>query len=731
MRRLSFVCLLCMSFIALLACGYGLAMPNRSASSSRSHRNHAARHRAHRRHKSLHRRKAAVHRLMTAPAVRWGATTGTVKAAVASATGSLLLGNQALESWSDSDQAGQAEVYPFVAAASGTARSLSVYLTAANQATKVTVAIYSDSSGRAASLLSRGVTTSPVRGAWNTIPVSSASITSGQPYWLALLGTGGQIDYRDLSTTSCVSATSSQTRLTSLPATWMNGTWWGTCMVSAYVSGTPLASPATATPPSITVLPALSGTATQGQALSTDNGSWSGSPSSYAYQWRQCDSSGNNCTDISGATASSYTLASGDIGHTMRSVVTATNAGGTASATSAQTGTVTAPAPTAPSNTALPTVSGSAVQGQALNATNGSWNGNPTSYAYQWRQCDSSGNNCTDISGATASSYTLASGDIGHTIRSVVTATNAGGTASATSAQTGTVTAPSSAGTSCAGRAGSGTVSQASLDACGFPSMNTTGPPAGTQLTNSGGFTASTPGAVYNALNVSGGIYIAANNVTIQNSVVTEVNPDSAAIQVASGVTGVHINYTSIHGTNAVQSGSLAFAVSYFGSALNGVTLDHDNFYNGDRILAGYGTVTNSYCLGGAHFNTSSGSLEHDECIYTDGGAPGIRAIHDTLINANPDQTAAIFVDNPDFGGGGTNGTVDVENSILAGGDYEMYGGGGHSTAHNGPVTMINNRFSRLFFSTGGQFGPAAYFSSGATWSGNVWDDTNQAIAGP
>ena len=262
--------------------------------------------------------------------------------------------------------------------------------------------------------------------------------------------------------------------------------------------------------------------------------------------------------------------------------------------------------------------------------------------------------------------------------------------------------------------------------------MNTTGPPAGTQLTNSGGFTASTPGAVYNALNVSGGIYIAANNVTIQNSVVTEVNPDSAAIQVASGVTGVHINYTSIHGTNAVQSGSLAFAVSYFGSALNGVTLDHDNFYNGDRILAGYGTVTNSYCLGGAHFNTSSGSLEHDECIYTDGGAPGIRAIHDTLINANPDQTAAIFVDNPDFGGGGTNGTVDVENSILAGGDYCLYGGAGRSTAHTGPVTVINNRFTRIFYANCGDYGPDVHFTRGVTtWSGNVWDDTSQAIPGP
>jgi hypothetical protein len=269
-------------------------------------------------------------------------------------------------------------------------------------------------------------------------------------------------------------------------------------------------------------------------------------------------------------------------------------------------------------------------------------------------------------------------------------------------------------------------VNQSSLDACGFPSMNTTGPPAGTSMTSSGGFTASTAGKVYDGLNVNGSISITANNVTVENSNITDVDQDNAAIQIASGVTGTVIKYDSIHGTNTGQSGALAFAVSYFGNTLTGVTIDHVNFYNGDRILAGYGTVTNSYCLGGANFN-NSGGLEHDECIYTDGGSPGIRAIHDTLLVDNA-QTAAVFVDNPDFGGGGTDGTVDVESSILAGGDYCIYAGGGNSTAHTGPVTITNNRFTRIYFSDCGQFGPDAYVSNGATWTSNVWDDTNQDV---
>ena len=106
--------------------------------------------------------------------------------------------------------------------------------------------------------------------------------------------------------------------------------------------------------------------------------------------------------------------------------------------------------------------------------------------------------------------------------------------------------------------------------------------------------------------------------------------------------------------------------------------------------------------------------------------------IHDTLINANPYQTAAIFVDNPDYGGGGADGTLDVENSLLGGGDYCLYGGDGKgATPKTGTETILNNRFARLFFSSCGQFGPDAYTPSGVKWSGNVWDDSNQAIPGP
>lgn len=193
--------------------------------------------------------------------------------------------------------------------------------------------------------------------------------------------------------------------------------------------------------PTASAAPTVSGSATEGQTLNTSNGAWTGGPTSYAYQWEDCASSGLNCSAISGSTAPSYTVQSADAGHTIRSVVTASNAGGSTSAASDPTALVTAPPPAPPSSTAAPVVSGATVQGQTLTTSDGSWSGSPTSFGYQWDDCDSSGNNCSTVNGATSSSYTPQSADVGHTIRSVVTASNAGGSTSATSAASAAVTA--------------------------------------------------------------------------------------------------------------------------------------------------------------------------------------------------------------------------------------------------------------------------------------------------
>ncbi|HET9118782.1 MAG TPA: PKD domain-containing protein [Pseudonocardiaceae bacterium] len=101
--------------------------------------------------------------------------------------------------------------------------------------------------------------------------------------------------------------------------------------------------------------------------------------------------------------------------------------------TSSRGGTRTAEAmvtvkPRGPENVSPPTISGTALEGQRMTETHGSWKYGPiTAYDHQWERCDRAGNVCSPIRGATAQTYVLTAADVGHTIRVMETATNAGG----------------------------------------------------------------------------------------------------------------------------------------------------------------------------------------------------------------------------------------------------------------------------------------------------------------
>ena len=101
----------------------------------------------------------------------------------------------------------------------------------------------------------------------------------------------------------------------------------------------------------------------------------------------------------------------------------------------------TTPTGPAPANAAPPRITGKPVQGTTLVASTGAWTHDPASFAFQWRECNTSGQSCHDIPAATKPTYVAADFNIGFTIRVAVTATNAAGASSATSEQTGTVTA--------------------------------------------------------------------------------------------------------------------------------------------------------------------------------------------------------------------------------------------------------------------------------------------------
>lgn len=79
------------------------------------------------------------------------------------------------------------------------------------------------------------------------------------------------------------------------------------------------------------VLPAITGTVEVGGILSLSNGTWAGSPTSYAYAWLR------DGVVIAGEVAATYTVSVDDIGATLTGRVTATNVDGSTAATSAAT----------------------------------------------------------------------------------------------------------------------------------------------------------------------------------------------------------------------------------------------------------------------------------------------------------------------------------------------------------------------------------------------------------
>jgi hypothetical protein len=133
-------------------------------------------------------------------------------------------------------------------------------------------------------------------------------------------------------------------------------------------------------------------------------------------------------------------LTSAEVGMLVAVQVTANNAAGSATSTSAPSGTITA---TPPANTIAPTISGMPGVGTTLSTSTGTWTGTtPLAFSYEWSRCDGTGSVCTQVDTATGSTYPVTSDDLGATLRATVTASNTAGKASADTALTAVVVQP-------------------------------------------------------------------------------------------------------------------------------------------------------------------------------------------------------------------------------------------------------------------------------------------------
>ncbi len=469
-----------------------------------------------------------------------------------------------------------------------------------------------------------------------------------------------------------------------------------------------------ATAPANTDAPAITGTAQQGQTLTASKGTWTGTaPISYTYAWSD------------GATGATDTLTADDVGTSLTVVVTATNSTGQSSARSASVGPVTPSPPRAPSNTQLPVISGTAQQGQTLTVSNGTWTGSPISYGVVWSD------------GTTGSSDVVSASDLGQTITATVTATNAGGSTSATSAAVGPVTEPTvSVSVGCAGTPGSGQPNYASLDACGYPSPNTTGVPAGATLTpvaqaslpsgvswNGVQLTFTASNVTVSGLLIQGTVRFNGSNDTLQNSKV--VAGDDLDLVYLSGTSGNTIKNSTIEGIDATTNADFCGRAIHMAGSVP-VTVSGVYITNCADGVVGVSHTTDSYIMTNVTYCESACS--HDEPIYIPGGggtggSPTLIQ-HNTLFNTQG-QTSAVFGDDHTWG---PLTNVTVTHNILEGGDYALELGGAGDGDSN--IVVTNNSFSRIYFARGALYGPVSGpGGTSPTWSGNIWDNTGQTIS--
>src|SRR6185437_9178489 len=325
--------------VLLLALAAPSALAARASHTARSHARH---------HRVIHRHKATGKARHKHSARLVGAqTTADVSSAV-------LVGESIVESHLDYVNAGQAEAFLVQSSATDIAGLAHVYIDSRNAARTLIVGLYSNAGGHPGVLLSTGSISTIQLGAWNSVSLAPVALVGGNTYWLALLGERGTLRYRDREKGPCPSETSAQTSLGALSASWKTGRIYPTCPASAYVTAiapvfdsptpvepqpgesSPVVSPPVESPavepapaaPTNTVVPAISGTTTEGHVLSATNGTWSGSPTSYKYQWQDCNSAGAACTGVNGATGSTYMLTSADASHSMRVAVIASNGTG-------------------------------------------------------------------------------------------------------------------------------------------------------------------------------------------------------------------------------------------------------------------------------------------------------------------------------------------------------------------------------------------------------------------
>lgn len=252
--------------------------------------------------------------------------------------------------------------------------------------------------------------------------------------------------------------------------------------------------------------------------------------------------------------------------------------------------------------------------------------------------------------------------------------------------------------------------------ACGYPDATNTGVRPGTTLKKSGSVAANRYGQVIDGLDITGEINVTASNVVIKNSRITGGRGAGSAdwvVIVRPGAENLVIQDSEIMTPNG--SAQDIACVLNIGDTRPQVVRSNIHACSAG-VSSGGGTIRDSYFHDMSHVE----GLSHNVGIASNGGG-GMTIWHNTVFNQYAQTATIAFYQ--DFG---TQSDNVVEDNLLAGGGYCLYGGAGQK----GPtrnVRFVNNRLSDKFYPKCGSYGVLASFTStdpGNVFVGNYWDKT-------
>jgi len=281
------------------------------------------------------------------------------------------------------------------------------------------------------------------------------------------------------------------------------------------------------------------------------------------------------------------------------------------------------------------------------------------------------------------------------------------------------------------------------LETCGWPGPSNTGPdlsqcPGGV-LTNNSGLTTrviaiTTPGAVINCQNITGGLQITAQNITITNSIVAYDGgglEGSGVININDGASATvdHVELNGLNHTHAciwdegVKGTTLEYSVIAKNVNCHGINDGIFSWWSSKDKNARAGSdfiIQNSYF----HDFTVNAANGHIDGYQTEGAQNGT-IVHNTYkmtsVSGTGVNSAIALWDSFNQGGdsfnqsvptGLTSGNFTVTDNLIAGGGFAIYAEdysgpngqapenvansavGGNSLTN---VTFTNNKFSNIF----------------------------------